>query len=775
VVFLTTDDHQNRVNELTYSTTGQTEIQSTYAKVPYCFQIVCGPLGATGPDLFLNHDFASLKTMADSLVAAQTAAGIEPFGLMGYPGLHDVAREGDPAAGTAPSAIDFYSPDTFNYNTLDVSADGKTLTVRSLGINATAQNSASEYGAAGNGVRQIFSFQIDAASPLHDIDHLIVIYQENWSFDGLYGSFPGANGVANASPTSLDQLTIAVASIDTLVPWINPSRAVPTQNPPAPLNGNNAVDTRFLTDPSNLASPTKIDTTFPYLLTDPVLNLQPSDLTGDIVHRYWTEALQINGGANNKFLAWSDNPGLVMSRFDASNLPEGLLAQQYTLCDNFFHSAFGGSFLNHQFLVAAAAPVYPGAETLVPNNITVLDANGALALNSSGKIIRDQNITPIGGQVYGFPAGTTFDKNYAVNTIFSANLQSHGGNPAAATLLPSLNNIHPAGENYTRTIGDLLDDAGISWKWYSGGWDAALESSPSNPVTHGVPNTVDPLFQWHHQPFAYYEKYKPFDSTQPDGRNPVSAAHLQDKANFFADVNNGTLPSVVFIKNLGPDNEHPGYAALQQGQQAVADIVAAVQANPTLWAHTAIIVTYDEHGGRWDHVAPPVRDIWGPGVRVPTIVISPLARRGFVDHTSYDTSAVLKTIEQRFGLPSLNQRDANATSLEKIFTSLTIDRGGFTYNRRLGRVVQTLTVTNRASVTTTGPVYLALDQLSANASLTNGTGVTVNNAPTGSPYLLVSSTGLAPGESASVSLQFALPSTGAITYTARTIVGASTP
>ena len=62
-------------------------------------------------------------------------------------------------------------------------------------------------------------------------------------------------------------------------------------------------------------------------------------------------------GNNQSFVTWSDNPGLVMSRFDATNMPEGLLAQQYTMCDNFFHSAFGGSFLNHQFLVSAAPPV----------------------------------------------------------------------------------------------------------------------------------------------------------------------------------------------------------------------------------------------------------------------------------------------------------------------------------------------------------------------------------------------------------------------------------
>ena len=147
-------------------------------------------------------------------------------------------------------------------------------------------------------------------------------------------------------------------------------------------------------------------------------------------------------------------------------------------------------------------------------------------------------------------------------------------------------------------------------------------------------------------------------------------------------MSNNTLPAVVFIKAVGVNNEHPGYAALQTGQAHVASIVQALQANPDLWAHTAVIVTYDEHGGRWDHVTPPTRDIWGPGERVPCIVMSPLVKKGFVDHTQRDTSAILSTIEQRFGLAPLNQRDASATSFADLFTSIDIARGGLTINRR---------------------------------------------------------------------------------------------
>jgi hypothetical protein len=161
VVFIATDDHQNRINELTYSPTGQTEDQSSYVKVPYAFSIVAGPLGATGPDLITNHTFAMAQQYANSIAAAQQAAGVEPIGLIGYPGLHDLQRDGDPTAATSPQPVDFYSPDTFNFNVLDVSEDGRTLSVKSIGMDSTAQNAGIEY-ANGPQARTIFSFQVDA-------------------------------------------------------------------------------------------------------------------------------------------------------------------------------------------------------------------------------------------------------------------------------------------------------------------------------------------------------------------------------------------------------------------------------------------------------------------------------------------------------------------------------------------------------------------------------------------------------------------------------------
>ena len=419
-----------------------------------------------------------------------------------------------------------------------------------------------------------------AAVPLDRISHIIVIYQENWSFDGLYGSFPGANGIANAGA--------AVRQVD--------KNGVPYGTLPQPLIAGKP-DPRF---PANLP-------VAPFNAAEFVL---PTERTGDLVHRYYQEQLQIDGGKMDKFVAWSDAAGLVMSYYDATNMPVGRLAQQYVLADNFFHAAFGGSFLNHFWLVCACTPRWADAPASLRAQV---DANGVM--------VKDGAVTPDG---------------YMINTAFTVN-SPHPAGADPSTLVP--NQTMP-------TIGDRLSERGVSWAWYSGGWNDALAGH------------ADPLFQFHHQVFAFFAKYA-------EG-TPGRAAHLRDERDFFRDARAGTLPSVVFVKPLGPDNEHPGYADMLRGERHVADLVRAV-ANSPAWPGTVIIVTYDEHGGRWDHVAPPVVDRWGPGIRVPAVIISPLAKRHYVDHTAYDTTSILKLIEMRYGLAPLGTRDAKINGLEGAF------------------------------------------------------------------------------------------------------------
>lgn len=451
---------------------------------------------------------------------------------------------------------------------------------------------------------------------LKKIEHIIVIYQENWSFDSLYGQFPGVNGLQNA--------------FDNLPQFDRFGN--PIYITPQPLNG--APDNRF--------PPGNGEPALPLIPYDFTKYVSASDTTGDIIHRFYHEQLQIannvlEAGTGNmgKFVSWSDNGGLVLSYVDATDMPEGKLAQQYTMCDNFFHSAYGGSFLNHQFLVAATAP---------PWNQPV-PAGFPSSWDPSTKVLADNNLT--------------IDGKYAVNTTQGAQTP-HASTPANKLMLP-INDNNPHAPGYTPTIGDRLADAGIPWKWYSGGWDNAVAGNP------------DPLFQFHHQPFAYYSNYAPFkaDGTL-DPAHTGPGAHLQDETVFFKDVQNNTLPPVTFIKPLGPDNEHPGYASVARGQQHVADLVNAVQRSKA-WKNSVIIVTYDENGGRWDHVTPPARrDGWGTGTRVPGIIISPFARKGTIDSTEYETISILKLIERRYHLTPLADRDADP-AVNDLTTALVLD------------------------------------------------------------------------------------------------------
>ncbi len=412
---------------------------------------------------------------------------------------------------------------------------------------------------------------------IEKVQHIVVIYLENHSFDNLYGEFPGANGLSNASKESVIQLD---------------SNHIPYQYLPAIPRSSEF--------PSNMPNN--------YFNIDQYI---PSDKeTPDVTHRYYQEQMQINNGKMNLFALYNYTAGMTMGYYKTSLLPLYSLAKQYTLCDNFFHSAFGSSFLNHQWLIAAATPSFFNAPQYL-----------RAQLDSSGKMIKDGLLTPDG---------------YAVNTVYSLN-QPHPAGAKESDLVP--NQTNP-------TIGDRLSDKNISWAWYAGGWDSAIAGKG------------DPSFQYHHQPFVYFTKYA-------DGTD-AKREYLKDENDFLKNAKAGTLPSVSFVKPLGVNNEHPGYSNVITGESHAVELINAVLNGPN-GKDAVIILTYDENGGFWDHVAPPVIDKWGPGVRVPAIVISPFAKKGYVDHTQYETISILAFIEKRWGLKPLNSRDAHANPFDGAF------------------------------------------------------------------------------------------------------------
>ena len=127
-----------------------------------------------------------------------------------------------------------------------------------------------------------------------------------------------------------------------------------------------------------------------------------------------------------------------------------------------------------------------------------------------------------------------------------------------------------------------------------------------------------------------------------------------------------------FVKPLGTENEHPGYGSQHEGDAHLVELIRAVQADAADWGSTLVVVTYDEFGGSADHVSPPgsgpTADRWGPGTRVPALLLSPLlpAVSG-VDHTPYDTTSILATIERRYGLAPLSKRDQAVADFLPLF------------------------------------------------------------------------------------------------------------
>lgn len=434
-----------------------------------------------------------------------------------------------------------------------------------------------------------------ARDPLTRLGHIVVIYMENHSFDNLYGEFPGAEGVRSPSAAKagvqLDESGKPYAAL--------PQPVDNTVSPPR-------ADARF---PKTLPNgPFLIDT---YLKAD-VPSASPT-------HRFYQQQEQINGGAMNRFVAVSEVKSFVMGYYRTSALPLAKLAAEYTLCDHFFHAAFGGSFLNHIWLVAAASPSFPNAPAEMRAK---LDAGGMLVRDpATGAAIKDGPVTPDG-----FAVNTTqpFYPPYKPNT-------------------PENKRVPP---QKMPTIGDRLSEASVDWAWYAGGWDEA--------ETGRLPED----FATHHQAFNYFERYAPGTAARK--------AHLKDEKEFFAAAKAGKLPAVSFVKPGDKESEHPGEGDIITGDNHVIEMIDAIRKSPT-WGDTAIIITYDENGGFWDHVAPAVVDRWGPGTRVPAIVVSPFARKGHVDATVYDTTSILALLEHRFGLQPLTSRDARANDMRAAF------------------------------------------------------------------------------------------------------------
>ena len=463
----------------------------------------------------------------------------------------------------------------------------------------------------------------NADETLAKIKNIVVIYAENRSFDHLYGTFPGANGLADATEEAKTQLDHDGTKLPYLVIF----------------GGDGKPDPRFPHMPNG-----------PFRIDAPPINIPLNQLGPSPIHAFYHNQEQIGGGRNNMFAAMSTVGGYVMGHFDGSQLKVWEWARQFTLADNFFMGAFGGSFLNHQYLICACAPRFPEAPEAMRAR---LDANGKLLKKPGSPSARDGAVEVysdgIGGQVT--PDG------YAVNTS-QPPYQPSGVPPSPGGDLnfadPNGNKTWnvPVPPQHATTIGDTLSAKGIGWAWYAGGWNLGLADGrrPPEEKRKVIYTRADgaPYFVPHHQPFNYYARFAP--------GTPDRAEHLKDGEDFLRDIDKGTLPPVAFYKPVGHLTEHPAFTDVVSGDIHIDDLLNHLRKSPQ-WDGMLVIVTYDENGGFWDHVPPPFGSGWGdrfgPGMRIATVLVSPFARRGFVDHTSYDTSSILTLITRRFDLQPL--------------------------------------------------------------------------------------------------------------------------
>ena len=539
--------------------------------------------------------------------------------------------------------------------------------------------------------------------PRTPIEHLIVIIGENQTFDGLFATYvpkPGStvhnllsqgviDGDGNPGPyyATLSQNRAVPAGTYTL----ELQRAGAYSALPQPrLIGvqdqgfhdvTNTVDPRF---PNNLGpGPFSITRYVPYpqesdapTLSGATANL--STATGDPVHRFF-QMWQQTGGDNSRpdLFTWvavttgmggdtngitAQDPGqggelmgfVNMLRGDASYLHA--LADRYAMSDNYHQFIMGGTGMNFFSIATADLPTYRvgGALTAPPQN-------------------QVENPTPAPGsdnfyQHDGYQGGSYVNCSdpgqpgvaAILDYLKKKGLSSHC-EPGAYYLVNNYSAgydldghpqpLGPRNFNYppqtVPTIGEALSKAGVSWNWYTGARDPA-DVTTEMKTLHLSLDAARRL--------QYNDIGDPLVASSAIMTHPGLKSHLAGLTAFHRELAHERLPAVSYLVPKNLDSGHPGYSVEASYEDFVREIVTQVQAHPKLWAHTAILVTTDEGGGHFDSGYIQTLDFFGDGPRIPMIVVSPYARKGYVDHVYNDHASISKFIEYNWDLPRLSDR-----------------------------------------------------------------------------------------------------------------------
>ena len=325
------------------------------------------------------------------------------------------------------------------------------------------------------------------------------------------------------------------------------------------------------------------------------------------------------------------------------------LADRYSMSDNFHQSFMGGTAANHVMLGSGDAIFWSdgnGNATTPPSHIANPDPLPGSNNQYTVDINFDGNFTECGDATQ---PGVAAVRDYLATLPYHPNPNCEPGhfyminndNPGFlpdgtvdASNIAKGKSIPPSN---LRTIGEALNEKGISWAYYGGAYDAAVAGQPIGAAYCNICN---------------FESYSSAIMGDPAQR----AAHMKDATDFFSAVDNGTLPAVSFVKPDGLLDGHPASSKEDLFEGMVEKIVDHLTGNQELFASTVLFITMDESGGYYDSGYIQPLDFFGDGPRIPLIAVSPFARGGHVSHTYTDHVSILKFIERNWGLKPLTAR-----------------------------------------------------------------------------------------------------------------------
>jgi phospholipase C len=333
------------------------------------------------------------------------------------------------------------------------------------------------------------------------------------------------------------------------------------------------------------------------------------------------------------------------------------LADQFTMSDNFHQSFMGGTGANHVMLGTGHAIFWsdgkgkatvPPSHIANPNPLPGTDDVYTVDLNFDGNFTEcgdttQPGIAPIVNYLQSLPYNP--NSNCKPHHFYMINNDSPGFLPDGTVDTAGISKGSSIPPINVRTVGEALNAKGVSWAYYGGAYRAAVQLQ-HNPKTKNPAILVGAAYC----NICNFESY----ATAIMGDPAQRTAHIKDTKDFFAAVDNGTLPAVSFVKPDGLLDGHPASSKLDLFEGMTKKILDHLKANPELMESTALIVTFDEGGGYYDSGYIQPLDFFGDGPRIPLIIVSEFTRGGHINHTYTDHVSILKFIERNWNLGTLS-------------------------------------------------------------------------------------------------------------------------